>query len=106
MVIYCRIVIKSFGVSANQVALQHVLEGEEAVSEEISEIERSYSFYDWRHEMAIVFIVLVVIAITLLLDIYFICCLYVHFLIYLVEHRHQKQFRYATLGLWDLEAFK
>ena len=36
MVIYCRIVIKSFGISHNQANLQNVLRGEETVSEEIS----------------------------------------------------------------------
>ena len=99
MVIYCRMVIKSFGISASQASLQNVLEGQEAVNEEISEIERSHSFYDWRHEMGIVFIVVIVIIVTLILDIYFIWSLYVHFLIFLVENDRNKQFQWFTLGL-------
>ena len=90
MVIYTRIVIKSFGISATQVRLQNVLEGEDQIDAEIAEIERSYSFYDWRHELAIVFIVVAVIIITLIYDFYFIYSLYVHALIYLVENRHLK----------------
>lgn len=106
MVIYCRMVIKSFGISSNQVNLQNVLEGQDAISEEVSEIERSHSYYDWRHEMGIVIIVLSVIIVTLILDIYFIWSLYIHFLIHLVENDRNKHFQWFTLGLWDLMSFK
>ena len=63
--------------SAGQARLDNIIAGENIIDPEIAQIERSFSLYDWKHEVSIVLIVIFVIIVTLIYDIYFLTKLYI-----------------------------